>query len=35
MFGFGDKAAEIINDNDSAYHLREILLGKEVIKPKK
>ena len=46
MFGFGDKAVEIIkeygitveyndiSDNDSAYHLREISLGKDVEKPK-
>ena len=46
MFGFGDKAVEIvkdygvtvdfndISDNDSAYHLRDILLGKDVEKPK-
>ena len=45
MFGFGDKAVEIekeygitvefndIKDNDSAYSLREILLGKDVEKP--
>lgn len=45
MFGFGEKAVEIvkeygitvdfndINDNDSAYHLRDILLGKNVEKP--
>ena len=46
MFGFGEKAVETvkdygitvdfndINDNDSAYHLRDILLGKDVEKPK-
>ena len=46
MFGFGEKAVETvpeygvtvdfndINDNDSAYHLREILLGEDVEKPK-
>ena len=46
MLGFGDKAVETlkdygvtvdfndIKDNDSAYHLREILLGKDVEKPK-
>ena len=38
MFGFGDKAVETVNlndikDNNSAYHLREILLGKDVEKP--
>ena len=45
MFGFGDKAVETvkeygitvgfndINDNDSAYQLREILLGEDVEKP--
>ena len=45
MFGFGEKAVEIvkdygvtvnyndINDNDSAYHLRDILVGKDVEKP--
>lgn len=46
MFGFGDKAVEVskdygitvffndINDNDSAYHLRDILLGKDVEEPR-
>ena len=45
MFGFGEKAVEIvkeygvtvdfndINDNDAAYRLRDILLGKDVEKP--
>ena len=45
MFGFGEKAVETvpeygitvdfndINDNDNAYHLREILIGKDVDKP--
>ena len=46
VFGFGDKAVETlkdfgvtvsfndIKDNDSAYTLREVLLGKDVEKPK-
>ena len=46
MFGFGEKAVEVvkdygvtvdfndINDNDSAYHLRDILTGSKVEKPK-
>ena len=46
MFGFGDKAVETlkdygitvefndINDNDSAYNLRDVLLGTDVDKPK-
>ena len=46
MFGFGEKAVEIlkdygvtvdfndINDNDSAYHLRDVLIGDDVEKPK-
>jgi len=46
VFGFGDKAVETvkeygitvdfndISDNDSAYHLRYINLGKDVDKPK-
>ena len=46
VFGFGDKAVETlkdfgvtvsfndIKDNDSAYTLREVLLGKDVDKPK-
>ena len=45
VFGFGDKAVETvkdygitvdfndISDNDSAYHLRDIFLGKDVEKP--
>lgn len=45
MFGFGEKAVEIVkgygitvdfndvNDNDAAYHLRDIFLGKDVEKP--
>ena len=45
MFGFGEKAVETskeygvtvcfndINDNDAAYGLREILIGKDVVKP--
>ena len=45
MFGFGEKAVETvpeygitedfndINDNDNAYHLRDILTGKDVEKP--
>lgn len=45
VFGFGDVAVETvkeygitvefndISDNDSAYHLRDILLGKDVEKP--
>ncbi len=45
MFGFGEKAVETlkeygitvdfndINDNDSAYHLRDIFLGEDVEKP--
>ena len=45
MFGFGEKAVETlkeygitvdyndINDNDSAYHLRDVFLGKDVEKP--
>jgi len=45
MFGFGDQEVETvkeygitvnfndINDNDSAYHLRDILIGKDVEKP--
>ncbi len=46
VFGFGDKAVETlkdfgitvgyndIKDNNSAYNLREVLLGKDVDKPK-
>ena len=45
MFGFGEKAVEVvkdygvtvdfndINDNDNAYHLRDIFIGKDVEKP--
>ena len=45
MFGFGEKAVETvseygitvdfndINENDNAYHLRDILTGKDVEKP--
>ena len=46
MFGFGDKAVEVlkdygitvdfndIKDNDGAYHLRDVFIGSDVEKPK-